>query len=534
MSTGLSMPDDFNWGLLENYNSLKESIYQTEIKEDVYQKLFQVEAGDTVVDIGSGVGLFVRYIVDKKPKQVYCLEPNNSLFDSLVDNVKLFRVLCINKAIGNIDGIEIQSGIFDVTRERIPQNVYTITFKSLCKDLNIRKIDFLKVSCSGNEYSIFSDNNLNWIRKNAKKIVITCSLFSNELRTDFINFKNSFLNRFKNVKVFDSNSRDISNEILYSNELDHDNQFVTVYIDNRILPGRKWHYSTAPTFEFTTIVTKSGCVMNCLFCPQTVFTSAYQGTRILTLDSFKKAIDKIPSEIRIAFSGFMEPWMNRRITDMIMYTHDMGHDISIFTTGVGMSLKDVKTIEPVLFAESRNNRFLLHLPDRDRIAKHPLTDTYLKVLTCIKEISSRIRNFEVMAMGPIHPKVEHLFPNTPIYKMYSRADNLFKELLVRPELFNYSFNKIYHGEIEATCNCPERLYHNIMMPNGDVYLCCMDWSLDYKLGNLFEDEFEDILPEPYTCYKICRYCENGIDINDPRIKQEVDSYKKNITLLGKV
>ena len=33
---------------------------------------------------------------------------------------------------------------------------------------------------------------------------------------------------------------------------------------------------------------------------------------------------------------------------------------------------------------------------------------------------------------------------------------------------------------------------NVLLPNGDVALCCMDWSAKYVLGNLKHDRFEDL------------------------------------------
>ena len=37
-----------------------------------------------------------------------------------------------------------------------------------------------------------------------------------------------------------------------------------------------------------------------------------------------------------------------------------------------------------------------------------------------------------------------------------------------------------------------RVYQNVLLPNGDVVLCCMDWSAEYVLGNLKRDRFEDL------------------------------------------
>jgi hypothetical protein len=38
----------------------------------------------------------------------------------------------------------------------------------------------------------------------------------------------------------------------------------------------------------------------------------------------------------------------------------------------------------------------------------------------------------------------------------------------------------------------DRIYQNVLLPNGDVVLCCMDWSAEYVLGNLKRDRFQDL------------------------------------------
>jgi hypothetical protein len=52
-----------------------------------------------------------------------------------------------------------------------------------------------------------------------------------------------------------------------------------------------------------------------------------------------------------------------------------------------------------------------------------------------------------------------------------------------------------------------------MLPNGDVSLCCMDYGLENILGNLFTQSYEEILPEPYHTFRICTFCENGVNPN---------------------
>jgi hypothetical protein len=188
-----------------------------------------------------------------------------------------------------------------------------------------------------------------------------------------------------------------------------------------------------------------------------------------------------------------------------------------------MSVDDFMRIKDIPFAPQPNGGFVLHLPDEERLAKHPITDKYLLLLECIKENHASVANFSTMSMGSLHPKVTHIFESATVHEMWSRAGNLLREAILRPELMNVKdrFKSVYHGEEPMTCNCDERLYHNVLLPNGDVSLCCMDYGLKQIIGNLRRQEYEEVVPEPYSCYDMCRFCENGISPDDARIVQEI-------------
>ena len=51
-----------------------------------YEKYFQVEENDIVVDIGASVGPFTFSILHKNPKHVFCLEPSEKEIKTLVKN----------------------------------------------------------------------------------------------------------------------------------------------------------------------------------------------------------------------------------------------------------------------------------------------------------------------------------------------------------------------------------------------------------------------------------------------------------------
>ena len=273
-----------------------------------------------------------------------------------------------------------------------------------------------------------------------------------------------------------------------------------------------WRVTPYPTLEFTTSIPPKGCVIDCAFCPQKTLLNVYNADKTMTFENFKQVIDKLPKEIRITFSGFTEPWLNKRCTDMLLYAYEQGHPVSAFTTGVGMTLQDVERLKDVKFTTGPNGGFCLHLPDQERIAKHPITPRYLEVIKRFKELESEIQGFYVMCMGEVHDDIKPYWPEASVPEFWSRAGNLLGEAIIKPELQKYQdrFKHMDHGDAPRTCGCVEDLYHNVVLPNGDVSLCCMDYGLEQIIGNIYTQEYEDIIPKPKTCFSLCQRCENGV------------------------
>lgn len=273
-----------------------------------------------------------------------------------------------------------------------------------------------------------------------------------------------------------------------------------------------WRNTPYPTLEINTVMPEGGCVVDCTFCPQRVLQgSQYAGERVLSLDNFKMVVDKLPKEIRITFSGFTEPWLNKHCTDMLVYAYEQGHEVAAFTTGVGMKPEDVYRLLDVEFhPNTPNGGLVLHLPDKERIAKHPLNSNFMQVMEAFKEIQHKLNGFTIMSMGKVHPDIEHAFTDEDAYVpvFWGRAGNLNKEVKLKPELAELKYLTTGVSEIPMTCNCVEGLYHNVLLPNGEVSLCCEDYNLEHIIGNLFTEEYESIIPAPNTCFDLCRSCEN--------------------------
>ncbi len=264
------------------------------------------------------------------------------------------------------------------------------------------------------------------------------------------------------------------------------------------------------------ITSRIGCRNMCKFCPQELLINRYskqpkQSRKIaLSFDTFKKCLKTVPKDVRIDFSGMAEPWLSKDCTKMVLYAYKQGFKrITIFTTTVGMTVDDVQKIKHIPF-----EFFCLHLADKEGYTKIKIDNQYLKVLKEIK--NANIANLNFMALGTLHPKLKPLFDgllNSP--PLVSRAGNL------------PSFPRI-NKTGPLTCCRPERLQHNVLLPNGDVLFCGDDYGMTQILGNLLRESYEDLFKGP--AFKnilkllksekngdiLCRHCEHAVEDKNNR------------------
>ena len=256
------------------------------------------------------------------------------------------------------------------------------------------------------------------------------------------------------------------------------------------------------------ITTKIGCPINCTYCPQKKTVTAYKKKSNLlqmSFDVFKRCIDNVPKKVEIIFSGFCEPWLNPECTKMVLYAHKKGHVISVYTTLIGMTLTDIDLLESIPFRV-----FIVHLPFNKKNENIKIDEQYLALLSKISQsridpnyIGIHIREEEPALKQILKvlkgKEIDHEIANT-------RASNL-DETINSPPLRK-------NGKI----SCPRNLRVNILLPNGDVVLCCMDFGLRHTLGNLLNSDYKSLFRGKElarikkgliddTSDILCRYCE---------------------------
>lgn len=211
----------FDWGKFpkECSNAISSEIFDHRI----YERFFEVEEGDIVVDIGSSVGPFTVSILDKNPKKVYCVEPSKSLFEALVNNTSNYQnVTCINKAVCNPNTYDIRifcEGNPDIYGGVTRESYDPISFNQFIKENSIEYIDFLKMDCESSEYEIFVDESIDFLVNNVRKISAELHVGNindpryEDTKKRFRYFRDNYLTRFNNYRVLGTDYSDLTSKI---------------------------------------------------------------------------------------------------------------------------------------------------------------------------------------------------------------------------------------------------------------------------------------------------------------------------------
>jgi hypothetical protein len=200
------------------------------------------------------------------------------------------------------------------------------------------------------------------------------------------------------------------------------------------------------------ITTYIGCPNMCSYCPQDLLIKSYKGEKRMSLDTFDKILKNVPTDIDIHFSGFSELFFHPNAIDFIRRACET-HQVVIYTTTNGLTQESADQLKHFNF-----KLFVVHSNQR----KSNVTLDFPHSVITVND-SNKI----------------------------SRGGNLWEV-----------------KEHEGVCSNSPSYKQNVVLPNGDVYLCCMDYGLNHKVGNLLNTNFNDL----NRCgnYELCKTCEKFI------------------------
>ncbi|HEX2983886.1 MAG TPA: radical SAM protein, partial [Ignavibacteriales bacterium] len=276
-----------------------------------------------------------------------------------------------------------------------------------------------------------------------------------------------------------------------------------------IVWGRPASFSVEPT---------NFCNLKCPECPSGLGRLT-RPLGLLDLDEFKKLIDEIKEHafyIQLFFQG--EPYINKRLPEMIQYAAENNVYVSISTNGL---LIDEKKVEKVLdnppdklifsidglneetyqnyrvggtFAKADAGLRLLLQRKRERGLSKPFVELQFIVMKANEKQISDVLNYgkelgvnktalKTMQVYSYENALQYL-PENPKYRRYILKDG---EVIMK-------------GKMKDHCFALWRT--SVITWDGKVVPCCFDKDAHYVLGSLKETKFTDIWKsEPYNKFR---------------------------------
>lgn len=264
------------------------------------------------------------------------------------------------------------------------------------------------------------------------------------------------------------------------------------------------------------------CNLNCSFCIKNE-----RKIIDITKDNYVYIIDKIKkytNEIYLHILG--EPLMHKDINYFIDYASSEGLLVNITTNGY-------------LINAIRNNRNIHRL----NISLHSFDSKYNKSeMEYISDIFNVIDSLRDKTYVTLRLWVGNIYTNKFLSYINNRYDVCINNILnnqkikVAPNLLIDSFhefiwpdlNNNYYSEIGT---CRGLIDHIGILSNGDIVPCCLDSMGILKLGNIYEDNIEDIFEKKIVNEmingfrnnkKVCELCKHCsfLEVNNENIKME--------------
>ena len=271
-----------------------------------------------------------------------------------------------------------------------------------------------------------------------------------------------------------------------------------------------------PVMELTTMI---GCPLMCTFCPQDNLRTNYgDDTKYMQPMDLLAVLVKLPKNTRIDFSGMSEPWANPACTTMLEMVLYMGFKVAIYTTLYGMT--DPESVRTVLEQHpDQVEVIMLHLPDANGNMKGwKNSDEWQKAAAVITntKVPCGIGAMTMDKNGVVHPDLQPMVGQLAGWVGHTRADSLDTK-----QVEGQALSITPHNTFSLTCASTPFYDRNVLLPNGDVVLCCMDYNLKHVIGNLLEQTYEEMMQgkplqdlikmneaDGFNKCSICKSCEN--------------------------
>jgi len=251
-------------------------------------------------------------------------------------------------------------------------------------------------------------------------------------------------------------------------------------------------------FKKVYIEITNGCNLKCDFC-----IGNKRKVKYLSFDNFKTVLTKIkPYTKYLYFHILGEPLLHPDINMFIEYAYEMGFYINITTNGYLVSrLKKIDKIRQL-------NISLHSYDDRYGISLYRYLDNIFNVIDCGVNTYISLR---IWINNKYNKDIIDYIENK--YKIKINIDN-YNNVTVSKNIFLSQFHEFVWPDLDNDYyhekgKCYGLIDHIGILVDGSIVPCCLDTKADICLGNIYSDNFIEVL-------------------NSERVNKMINGFKKNI------
>ena len=260
------------------------------------------------------------------------------------------------------------------------------------------------------------------------------------------------------------------------------------------------------------------CNLNCKFCLETNRKKEY-----ISVENFEKIIKKIHKYTNLVFLHVKgEPLLHGDLEQILKILEKYNLKTNITTNGILINenldiIKNYKVVRQINFSihslmqnENLNEKYLKNIFESARELENIIISYRLWNLKDIKQ--NTINNYIIKEFEEFY-KIKDLKNKLMQNDFYKIKDNVF----INQDI-EFTWPDINKEPIIEKGKCLALKDQIAILVDGTVVPCCLDNNGDIKLGNILEEDFEDILNNPksieikknfensiITC-KLCKTC----------------------------
>lgn len=269
---------------------------------------------------------------------------------------------------------------------------------------------------------------------------------------------------------------------------------------------------------------KIGCGLMCTYCPQETHISSAKGAVAesqyvpsLTPEAFENYLLNVDSSVEIKWTAFTEPLASKWFKQLFEVADRRGHQQSISTTLIG----NKNSVDFFCSAIRKFKAITIHLPDNAgemRVKSvEAMREAYHRFFSEL--VNQRLGGCQSNSVsffligGSVHAEILKVVEEFELGAFFSERLIVAGILNTRNSLIASDrkplassrniagFVKRLVGRQSPYFCSYRRLNQGVLLPNGNVQICCQDYALEFSLGNLRDtrlDQLYDVIAKQHS------------------------------------